>query len=128
MPRERADRHLQLPQGKLVRVVQGAIFDVAVDLRRSSPSFGRWTGVTLQGDEGQLLWIPPGFAHGFLSLSDLAEIIYPSSKPYSASHEGALNWADPNVAIEWPFAPTVVSKKDASALMLAEIDPLEIQP
>lgn len=123
--------HFQRPplaECKLVRCVNGAIWDVIVDLRRSSPTFGRWYGATLSAENRVMIYVPAGFAHGFLSLSDGAEIIYPSSKPYSASHEGALNWADPNVAIEWPFAPTIVSKKDASALMLAEIDPLEIQP
>jgi dTDP-4-dehydrorhamnose 3,5-epimerase len=113
---------------KLVRCIDGVIWDVVVDLRRGSPTFGRWYGTTLSAENRLMMYVPEGFAHGCLSLSDGAEIIYPSSQPYSAVHEGSLHWADPAVAIEWPVRPTIVSDKDATAPCLADIEPLELQP
>ena len=98
--------HFQLeqPQGKLVRLVTGAIFDVAVDLRRSSPDFGRWTGVTLEAGDGRQLWIPAGFAHGFLVLSDVADVTYKCTTVYHAPSNHAIRWNDPELGIRWPLA------------------------
>lgn len=111
--------HFQLPpmaQGKLVRVVQGEVFDVAVDIRRSSPTFGQWAGVHLSADNKRQLWVPEGFAHGFLTLSDTAEFLYKTTNYYSPAHEGAIIWNDPTLNIQWPDAGTVqVSAKDQAA-------------
>lgn len=111
---------------KLVRCVRGAIWDVIVDLRKGSATFGRWQGATLSADNRVMMYVPAGFAHGCISLTDGAEIIYPSSHPYSAEHEGSLHWADPCVAIEWPLQPKVLSPKDASAPNLRDVVPLEV--
>lgn len=113
---------------KLVRCIHGAIWDVIVDLRQGSPTFGRWHGHTLTADNRLMMYVPEGFAHGCLSLSDEAEILYPASQPYSPAHEGSLNWADPEVGIAWPVQPRIVSGKDASAPRLADIVPLEAMP
>jgi dTDP-4-dehydrorhamnose 3,5-epimerase len=117
--------HYQLPphaQGKLVRVTRGTVFDVAVDMRRSSPRFGRWAGVELSGDNHQQLWIPPGFAHGFLVLSDAADFLYKTTDYYAPEFEAALRWDDPTVAIAWPDAGAApqVSAKDAVAPALMQ--------
>jgi dTDP-4-dehydrorhamnose 3,5-epimerase len=113
---------VQEPQGKLVRPVTGTIFDVAVDLRRSSPTFGRWTGFTLVAGDGRQLWIPPGFAHGFLVLSDEADVSYKCTTVYRAEFDRSLAWNDPQVGIVWPL-PTgthpLVSEKDLRAPSLA---------
>ena len=106
-------------QGKLVRVVAGRVFDVAVDLRRSSPRCGQWVGVELSGDNHRQLWIPPGFGHGYLTLSDSADFLYKSTDYYSPQNERSLAWNDPRVGVEWPLgqlggAP-VLSGKDAAA-------------
>jgi dTDP-4-dehydrorhamnose 3,5-epimerase len=112
--------HYQLPphaQGKLVRVTQGAVFDVAVDVRPSSATFGRWVGVELSGENHKQLWIPPGLAHGFLVLSDSADFLYKTTDYYAPQAERSLHWADPEMAIAWPnvgMAPTL-SGKDAAA-------------
>ncbi|GHC87669.1 dTDP-4-dehydrorhamnose 3,5-epimerase [Pseudorhodoferax aquiterrae] len=114
--------HYQLPphaQGKLVRVVRGAVFDVAVDIRASSPSFGRWVGAELTEENHRQLWVPPGFAHGFLVLSDSADFLYKTTDYYAATHERCIAWNDAALAIEWPLyalqtAPTL-SVKDAAA-------------
>ncbi len=117
--------HYQLPphaQGKLVRVTAGRVFDVAVDMRRSSPRFGRWAGVELSADNLRQLWIPPGFAHGFLVLSDSADVLYKATAYYAPSSERAIRWDDTDLAIAWPdlgTAPTV-SAKDAAATALAQ--------
>lgn len=111
-------------QGKLVRVVQGEVFDVAVDLRRSSPTFGRWHGLRLSAGNQRMLWIPPGFAHGFLTLSASADFLYKTTDYYSPADERAIRWDDPQVGIEWPAlgeAP-LLSAKDAQALPLAQAD------
>jgi dTDP-4-dehydrorhamnose 3,5-epimerase len=110
--------HYQLEpaaMGKLVRVVKGAIFDVAVDIRRGSPTFGRWVGRELTGDNGLALWVPIGFAHGFLALEDDTLVLYKCSNVHTPEAERAIHFADPRIGIEWPFAPTIVSPKDAAA-------------
>jgi dTDP-4-dehydrorhamnose 3,5-epimerase len=113
------------PQGKLVRAVQGAVFDVAVDLRRASRTFGKWVGRVLSADNKLQLWIPPGFAHGFYVLTDTAETVYKCTEFYFPEHERYLLWNDPDLAITWPLShdrgPTL-SVKDAAArsLRLAE--------
>jgi len=112
--------HYQLPphaQGKLVRVVRGAVFDVAVDLRRDSPRFGRWAGVELSDENQRQLWIPPGFAHGFLVLSESADFLYKTTAYYAPDAEAAVRWDDPTLAIEWPAVETGVrvSGKDEAA-------------
>jgi dTDP-4-dehydrorhamnose 3,5-epimerase len=109
------------PQGKLVRVVRGAVFDVAVDLRRSSPRFGRWVGIELSEENKRQVWIPPGFGHGFLVRSDSADFLYKTTEYWFAEHDRALRWNDPQVNIEWPLdgSPPVVSARDAAAPTLA---------
>lgn len=111
--------HYQLPpmaQGKLVRVVQGEVFDVAVDIRKSSPTFGQWVGVHLSAENKRQLWIPEGFAHGFLTLSETAEFLYKTTNYYSPKDEGAIVWNDQDLAIAWPEAGEVlVSGKDQIA-------------
>lgn len=111
--------HYQLrqPQGKLVRVVRGRVFDVAVDLRRASPHCGRWVGMELSEDNKRQLWVPPGFAHGFLVLSDEAEFLYKTTDYYAPGDEHALAWDDPDLAIDWPLQGRVpqLSAKDAAA-------------
>jgi dTDP-4-dehydrorhamnose 3,5-epimerase len=116
--------HYQLPphaQGKLVRVVAGAVFDVAVDMRQGSPTFGRWTGTQLSAENQRQLWIPPGFAHGFLVLSDSADFLYKTSGYYAPQAEAAVRWDDPELAIEWPLGDRVpqLSAKDAAAPLLS---------
>lgn len=107
------------PQAKLVRVAHGRVFDVVVDLRRGSPTLGRWTGCELSAQNHRQLWIPPGFAHGFLVLSDSADVLYKSTAYYSPQHERALAWDDPHVAIDWPLGqlrgPPLVSDRDRQA-------------
>ena len=112
------------PQGKLVRVVRGAVFDVAVDLRRSSPHFGRWFGTELSEDNHRQLWVPAGFAHGFLVLSDLADVLYKSTDYYAPEHERSLLWNDPAVGIDWPLdgIEPLMSAKDAAGLPLAQCE------
>ncbi len=112
--------HYQLPphaQGKLVRVTQGRVFDVAVDMRRSSPTFGKWAGVELSGENHRQLWLPPGMAHGFLVLSESADFLYKTSSYYTPQAEGALRWNDPAIGIEWPNngVEPQLSEKDAGA-------------
>jgi len=110
-------------QGKLVRVSEGEVFDVAVDLRRSSPTFGRAVGVVLSGANKRMLWIPPGFAHGFLVISDVAEFLYKATDYYAPEHERTLLWNDPALAIAWPLTvePTLAAK-DAAGKPLACAD------
>lgn len=113
--------HYQLPpyaQGKLVRVTQGRVWDVAVDIRRSSPTFGQWVGVELSAENGRQLWIPPGFAHGFVTLSETAEFLYKTTALYNKASEGAIAWNDPQLAIKWPEiagTPFILAEKDAAA-------------
>ncbi|WP_110689353.1 dTDP-4-dehydrorhamnose 3,5-epimerase [Salinicola endophyticus] len=117
--------HYQLehPQGKLVRVTRGEVFDVAVDLRRSSPTFGRWVGALLSADNKQQLWVPPGFAHGFYVTTEVAEFQYKCTDYYAPGDEYGLAWNDPALAIDWPLveAAPVLSAKDAEASSLAEV-------
>lgn len=112
------------PQGKLVRVVSGEVFDVAVDLRRSSPDFGRWTGVRLDAATHRQLWIPPGFGHGFLVLSETADFLYKTTDYWYPAHDRSLAWNDPDVGIDWPLdgALPQLAAKDASAPRLADTD------
>lgn len=117
--------HYQLrqTQGKLVRVVAGSVFDVAVDMRRSSPTFGKWVGEVLSAENKVQLWVPEGFAHGFVVLSDFAEFVYKTTDYYSPEHERCLAWNDPTVGVEWPVTnPPLVSAKDdcGRPLMMAE--------
>ena len=121
--------HYQIrqPQGKLVRVVRGSVFDVAVDVRRSSPHFGRWVGAELSEQNQHQLWVPPGFAHGFIVLSDSADFLYKTTEYYAPEHERCIAWNDPAIGIEWPLAATalpepVLSKKDAAAPGLGRAD------
>ena len=118
--------HYQLrqPQGKLVRVVRGAAYDVAVDIRRGSATFGRWVGVELSEANKRMLWVPPGFAHGFLSLRDDTEFLYKCTDFYAPEHERSLLWSDPAIGIDWPLngATPLLSGKDAAAAPLAEAE------
>ena len=113
---------IEQAQGKLVRVVQGAVFDVAVDIRQSSPTFGQWVGAELSADNHRQLWVPPGFAHGFLVLSDSAEFLYKTTDYYAPQHECCIAWNDPDLAIAWPdigMAP-LLSAKDSQGQALAK--------
>ena len=102
------------PQGKLVRVIAGEVFDVAVDLRRSSPTFGRWVGVTLSAQNRRQMWVPEGFAHGFLVLSDFAEFLYKTTDYWAVEHERSIVWNDPDLAIPWPLqGEPILAKKDS---------------
>lgn len=111
------------PQGKLVRVARGAVFDAVVDLRRSSPTFGQWTGATLSGENKRMFWVPEGFAHGFLTLEDDTDFLYKCTAPYAPQHEASLAWNDPSVGIEWPLEgiEPKLSAKDAVGVPLAEV-------
>jgi len=111
---------LQQPQGKLVRVVRGAVFDVAVDIRKSSPTFGRWVGVELSEDNHKQLWVPAGFAHGFLVLSETADFLYKTTDYYAPAHERCIDWNDPVIGIVWPSdLQPQLSNKDQMAQPLA---------
>ena len=111
------------PQGKLIRVVEGEIYDVALDIRRPSPTFGRWIGMRLSGDDFRQLWIPPGFAHGFCVLSEVAHVEYKCTELYNAADELSILWSDPDIGIAWPIRDPVVSAKDSRAPRLREIAP-----
>ena len=112
------------PQGKLVRVVSGAVFDVAVDLRRSSPTFGKWTGVELSAANKRMFWVPQGFAHGFLTLEDDTDFLYKCDAPYAPQQEHSLAWDDPDVGIEWPLdgLDVQLSAKDREGTALADLE------
>jgi dTDP-4-dehydrorhamnose 3,5-epimerase len=118
--------HYQLenPQGKLVRITQGAVFDVAVDIRRSSPHFGQWVGVDLSEDNHRMLWIPPGFAHGFLVRSETADFLYKCTSLYHATSDRSLRWNDPTIGIQWPDVDgsPFLSNKDEAAPLLADAE------
>ncbi len=114
---------VQQPQGKLVRVVRGAVWDVAVDIRRNSPSFGRWVGAELSEDNQRQLWVPPGFAHGFVVLSESADFLYKTTDYYAPQHERCIAWNDAQLAIAWPYAgEPVLSAKDQAGKPLAEAE------
>ena len=121
--------HYQLvrPQGKLVRVAAGRAFDVAVDVRRGSPRFGQWTGVELSAENKRMLWVPPGFAHGFLALEDGTDFLYKCTDFYAPEHERSILWCDPAIGIRWPLAGAApeLSAKDAAAASLAEAEAYE---
>ncbi|MEN6474414.1 MAG: dTDP-4-dehydrorhamnose 3,5-epimerase [Syntrophaceae bacterium] len=101
-----------MAQGKLIRCIQGAIFDVAVDIRQDSPTFGRWISVELSAGNRQMLYVPPGFAHGFMVISDMAEIQYKCTREYSPQDEGGIIWNDPDIGIAWPLKDPMLSAKD----------------
>jgi len=111
------------PQGKLVRVANGAVFDVAVDLRQSSSTFGNWVGVELTAENKRMFWVPEGFAHGFLTLSDDTDFLYKCTAPYAPQSEHTLAWDDPVVGIEWPVSGLnpIISEKDAKGVALADV-------
>ena len=116
------------PQGKLVRVASGEIFDVAVDIRRSSPTYGRWAGAVLSDGNFHMLWVPPGFAHGFVTLSERADLLYKCTAPYRAEHDRSIRWDDPEIGICWPLPAGVrpiLSPRDerAGPLATAEVYP-----
>jgi dTDP-4-dehydrorhamnose 3,5-epimerase len=117
---------IQHPQGKLVRVVQGSVFDAVVDLRRSSPTFGKWVGTVLSAENHRQLWVPPGFAHGFVVLSETAEFLYKTTDYWYPEYERSLLWNDPAVGIDWPIdsAPQLAAK-DQAAKLLAEAETFE---
>jgi dTDP-4-dehydrorhamnose 3,5-epimerase len=122
--------HYQIrqPQGKLVRVVRGAVFDVSVDIRKSSPTFGRWVGVELSEDNYRQLWVPPGFAHGFYVLSESADFLYKTTDYYIPDFERSLLWNDPGIGISWPSetgTQPIISAKDTNAARLADAEVFE---
>ena len=115
---------IQQPQGKLVRVVAGEVFDVAVDFRRSSPTFGKWVGEILSEKNKRQLWVPPGFGHGFVVLSETAEFLYKTTDYYAPEHERCVVWNDPTLVIEWPLSGAVplLSGKDSAGLAFLQAD------
>ena len=114
---------IQQPQGKLVRAVAGAVFDVAVDIRRRSPTFGQWVSCLLSAENKRLFWIPPGFAHGFLTLSEVAEVLYKATDYYAPEHERTLLWSDLDLSITWPLAaPPILSSKDQAGQLFKNAD------
>ena len=116
---------VQQPQGKLVRVTRGEVFDVAVDIRRSSPRFGQWVGVVLNDANHHMLWVPPGFAHGYLALSEEIDFLYKCTDYYAPQHERAIRWDDPQLGVKWPLpagiAP-ILSSKDAVAPLFTQAE------
>lgn len=109
-------------QGKLVRCILGEIFDVAVDIRKGSPTYAKWVSTTLSADNCAMIWVPPGFAHGVLTMSDLTEITYKVTSEYSPSHDRSVRWNDPAIGIDWPEPKPILSKKDAEAPLLKDVD------
>lgn len=122
--------HYQLkrPQGKLVWVVRGEVFDVAVDIRKSSPTFGKWHGVQLSGEEPKQVYIPPGFAHGFCVLSESADFMYKCTNLYAPEDERGIVWNDSDIGIEWPVSEPVLSAKDAGFSRLCDVPPADLFP
>ena len=111
---------LQTPQGKLIHVARGRIFDVAVDIRVGSPSFGRWFGTELDDENLHSLWIPPGFAHGFCTLSEVADVVYKCTGLYDSADDRGVRWNDPGIGIDWPISEPIVSDKDSRHAPLSE--------
>lgn len=114
------------PQGKLVTVLRGKVFDVTVDIRKGSPTFGRWFGIELSDENRLQLWVPPGFAHGFCVLSDVADFFYKCTEYYSPENEASILWNDPALGITWPISEPLLSGKDARAVPLAECTKLPV--
>ena len=117
--------HYQIrqPQGKLLRVIAGEIYDVAVDIRRNSPTFGRWIGLTLSAENRRMVWVPAGFAHGFLVVSEAAEVLYKATDYYAPEHERTIAWNDPDIGIAWPLSgEPVLSAKDAVGQRLRDAE------
>lgn len=116
--------HYQIkqPQGKLVRVVAGEVFDVAVDLRKNSPNFGRWMGAVLSAENKRQMWIPAGFAHGFVVTSESAEFLYKTTDYWAPEHERCIAWNDPTIGIDWPVAHPLLSSKDQRGVLLADAE------
>ena len=121
--------HFQVthPQAKLIQVISGEIFDVAVDIRRESPTFGRWVGISLTGHQNQQLFIPEGFAHGFCVLSEGAHVSYKCSDYYDADDEGGILWSDPTLKIDWPLKSPIISDKDSQLPCITEVFPDNLQ-
>ena len=117
-----------VPQGKLVSVLQGEVFDVAVDLRRSSPTFGKWHGLTLSGENKRQFFVPPGFAHGFAVMSETALFHYKCTEMYSPGNELTIRWDDPDLGIKWPLKDPTLSEKDAKGLLLKNVPPERLFP
>jgi dTDP-4-dehydrorhamnose 3,5-epimerase len=114
------------PQGKLIQVLRGEIFDVAVDLRRSSPSFGKWAGFSLSDRDSRMAWIPPGFAHGLLALSDQVEVLYKMTELWSQEHDRTILWNDPDIGVRWPISGApLLSEKDKAGKRLADAQTFE---
>jgi dTDP-4-dehydrorhamnose 3,5-epimerase len=109
-------------QGKLVRCIVGSVYDVAVDIRRGSPTYGRWVSVALSAENHRIVWVPPGFLHGFCTLTDISEVVYKTTAEYSPSHERSVRWDDPTLAITWPTKSPQLSAKDAQAPLFADAD------
>jgi len=116
------------PQGKLVQVLDGEVFDVAVDLRQSSPTFGRWHALVLSAEKKRQFYVPHGFAHGFVVLSESALFQYKCTEFYSSEYELSIRWDDPDIGIEWPVEPPIVSEKDAKGLRLRDLRPDQLFP
>jgi dTDP-4-dehydrorhamnose 3,5-epimerase len=116
------------PQGKLVYVLQGEVFDVAVDVRRGSPTFGHWHGITLSDENKRQFWVPPGFAHGFCVTSETALFAYKCTELYAPQYEMSIRWDDPTLAINWPVTTPQVAEKDRLAPLLTDIDPARLLP
>jgi dTDP-4-dehydrorhamnose 3,5-epimerase len=114
------------PQGKLVSVLEGEVYDVAVDIRRGSPTFGQWAGVMLTAENHRHFWIPEGFAHGFCVVSEHATFAYQCTDLYDAKADGSVRWDDPSIGIDWPVSSPLLSEKDSKALRLADIDPARL--
>jgi len=112
------------PQGKLVRCTRGSLFDVAVDIREGSPTFAKWVGVELSESNRRMLWVPPGFAHGFCALAEEADLVYKCTALYEREHDRAILWNDPEIAIAWPLSTPLLSPKDAAAAPLRTAHPL----
>lgn len=109
-------------QGKLVRCLVGAIYDVAVDVRKGSLTYGRWAAAELSAEDRKMLWVPPGFAHGFCTLTDVSEVVYKATAEYSAPHDRGIRWNDPAIGVTWPVKSPMLSPKDAQAPLLADAD------
>lgn len=110
-----------MAQGKLVRCLRGAVWDVAVDIRKGSPTFAKWAGLELREDDGRMLWVPPGFAHGYVTVTERAEVLYKTTAEYSPPHERTIRWDDPEIGIAWPVKEPLLAEKDAKAPTLREV-------